>query len=99
MLRAVSPKNSRAVVGDTFPVGSPDADSIAAVALLAPTTTTHSVNNSQRYVDLAFSLGQANELVVTAPAGANLAPPGAYMLFLIDGDGVPSEARFVSLTP
>ena len=92
-----SPK--RVGYGDTFPVGSPDADSIAAVALLAPTTTTHSVNNSQRYVDLAFALGQANELVVTAPAGANLAPPGAYMLFLIDGDGVPSEARFVSLTP
>ncbi len=35
---------------------------------------------------------------LTAPANANLAPPGYYMLFLLDADGTPSKARFVRLT-
>src|SRR6185312_3101021 len=30
---------------------------------------------------------------------ANIAPPGFYMLFLLDSDGVPSKAAFIQLTP
>jgi hypothetical protein len=31
-------------------------------------------------------------LNITAPTDANLAPPGYYMLFLVDSNGVPSVA-------
>src|SRR5262249_10217691 len=34
-------------------------------------------------------------LTIQAPANANLAPPGYYMLFIVNGAGVPSVAPFV----
>ena len=49
---------------------------------------------NQRYVPLVFS-ASAGSLSVTAPANANLAPPGYYMLFIVSTNGVPSIARFV----
>src|ERR1044072_9498040 len=36
-------------------------------------------------------------LTVTAPPNAKVAPPGYYMLFLVDANGVPSVATFVQL--
>ena len=39
----------------------------------------------------------AGGLNVVAPS-ANLAPPGPYMLFILNGNGVPSVARIVTLT-
>ena len=57
---------------------------------------THSDNMEQRYIPLAFTAG-ATSLTATAPANANVAPPGLYMLFLVDANGVPSVARMVSV--
>ena len=59
-------------------------------------SVTHSNNMEQRYVPLTFTAG-ATSLTATAPANANIAPPGFYMLFIIDTNGVPSVARMVSL--
>jgi hypothetical protein len=33
-----------------------------------------------------------------APANPNIAPPGWYVLFLVDEDGVPSVANWLHLT-
>ena len=49
---------------------------------------------SQRFLPLAFAAG-GTSLTVTAPADANLAPPGYYLLFLVDTSGVPSVAATV----
>lgn len=57
---------------------------------------THSDNMEQRYIPLSFTAG-ATSLTATVPANANLAPPGFYMLFIIDANGVPSVARMVSV--
>ncbi len=35
----------------------------------------------------------------TAPADGNIAPPGYYLLFLVDQDRVPSVAKWIRLTP
>ena len=43
-----------------------------------------------------FTAGTGS-LTVTAPANANLAPPGVYMLFVVDAAGVPSVAHMVTL--
>jgi hypothetical protein len=37
-------------------------------------------------------------LTIQAPANANLAPPGYYMLFIVDTNGVPSVATMVKLS-
>lgn len=39
------------------------------------------------------------QLLVNAPGHANCAPPGYYMLFVIDDLGVPSVARWIQLLP
>ena len=36
-------------------------------------------------------------LTAASPANGNVAPPGVYMLFLIDDEGVPSVSRMVSI--
>ncbi|QEH32282.1 Chitodextrinase precursor [Aquisphaera giovannonii] len=82
--------------GSSFFVGTPDGSSIASVALVRNGSVTHSFNMDQSYVPLAFSQ-TAGGLTVQAPSDANLAPPGYYMLFLVNSNGVPSIAPFVRL--
>jgi hypothetical protein len=33
------------------------------------------------------------------PPNGNLAPPGYYLLFVVDHDRIPSEGRWIRLTP
>ena len=70
--------------------------SIQKVALVRLGAVTHSNNMEQRYIPLSFTAG-ATSLTASAPANANIAPPGFYMLFIIDANGVPSVARMVTL--
>jgi hypothetical protein len=83
--------------GAQFTIGAGDAASIRRVALVRLGAVTHSDNMEQRYIPLAFAPGTTT-LTATAPANANVAPPGMYMLFVVDANGVPSVARMVSLT-
>lgn len=84
--------------GTRFAVSTPDAGSIAKVGLVRPGAVTHSVDMDQRYVPLSFSAG-ADSLTVNAPPNANVAPPGPYMLFIVDAAGVPSMAKMVTVPP
>jgi PKD repeat protein len=52
----------------------------------------------QRLVGLAYTSG-AGSLNVTAPPNGNIAPPGYYMLFMLNSAGVPSVASFIRLSP
>jgi len=85
------------LVGLTFTVETPDAASIASVSLMRPSSVTHGFDQNQRYVPLDFTVG-SGELEITAPPDTNVAPPGVYMLFLVNQTGVPSIAEFVLLT-
>jgi len=80
-----------------FAITTPNAASIGKVALVRLGAVTHSVNMEQRYVPLSFTAG-AGAINATAPANANVAPPGIYMLFVIGAEGVPSVARMVRVT-
>jgi galactose oxidase len=82
--------------GSSFSVSTPDGGSIAKVTLVRPGSVTHAINMSQRYMSLPFTVSTGG-LSVTAPASGNLAPPGDYLLFLVNSDGVPSVGRFVNL--
>jgi fibronectin type 3 domain-containing protein len=84
--------------GDTFTVQTPDASRIASVALMGLGSVTHAFNANQRYLPLTFQQS-AGGIDVTLPQNANLAPPGYYMLFLVDTNGVPSIAPMIRVTP
>jgi hypothetical protein len=77
-----------------FAISTPNAASIAKVALVRLGAVTHSVNMEQRYVPLSFT-ANGGSVNATAPANPNVAPPGVYMLFVIGADGVPSVAKMV----
>ncbi len=82
--------------GSPFEITTPEAASIAKVGLVRLGAVTHSVDMDQRYIPLAFTRG-SGALTATAPANENIAPPGPYMLFVVNADGVPSVAKMVSV--
>jgi Domain of unknown function (DUF1929) len=82
--------------GGAFSVQTPDAASIASVVLVRAPAVTHAFDMDQRLVGLAFTAG-AGTLNVTGPPNANIAPPGYYLLFLVNSAGVPSVANFVQV--
>ena len=80
--------------GASFDVTTPNAAQIAHVSLIRSPSVTHAIDMNQRFQYLNFTPG-AGKVTVQAPANANLAPPGDYMLFLVDTNGVPSVASFI----
>jgi hypothetical protein len=83
--------------GGQFVVSTPDAASISQVVLVKDGSSTHAFDMDQRLVGMNFTAGSGT-LTVTAPPNANIAPPGYYMVFLINSAGVPSVASFVLLS-
>jgi hypothetical protein len=77
---------------------TPQANQVKWISLIRPGLTTHSFNGTQRLVDVPFTLEPPDTLNANVPAERNIAPPGWYMLFLTDQDGVPSVARWVHLS-
>ncbi|MCH7701097.1 MAG: DUF1929 domain-containing protein [Planctomycetes bacterium] len=82
----------------TFTIETPQADEIESVVLIRLTAVTHMVNFSQRYVGLDYTVDNSNELTATAPPNGRFAPPGYYMLFIVNSAGVPAVASMVQLT-
>lgn len=83
--------------GRTFFINTPDAATIKSVVLVRAGAVTHSFDMEQRLVGLSFK-NVSGVLQATAPANGNLAPPGYYLLFIIDDAGVPSVAQFIHLS-
>jgi hypothetical protein len=82
--------------GSSFSVGTPEGSTITSAVLMRPGAMTHMFDMEQRRVPLSFSQTSGG-LTVQAPANGNIAPPGYYLLFLLNANGVPSIGRFVRL--
>ena len=83
--------------GSTFQLQTPDAASITSVVLARAGAVTHAFDMDQRLVGMSFTSGNG-VLNVTAPPSGNIAPPGYYLLFLLNSAGVPSVGSFVQLS-
>ncbi|MEV7686205.1 galactose oxidase early set domain-containing protein [Streptomyces bungoensis] len=70
---------------------------VAKAELIRPAAVTHSSDPNQRFVDLPMSVS-GNNVDLNVTSNPNLAPPGWYMLFAVDANGVPSVAEWVHLT-
>lgn len=79
-------------------IQTPQATQVKWISLIRPGLTTHSFNGTQRLVDVPFTLVPPNRLTANIPGEPTVAPPGWYMLFLTDHDGVPSVAQWVHLS-
>ncbi len=85
-----------AAYGANFFVGTPDASRIAGVVLTAPAAVTHNFDENARYVPLNYGI-TAGGVNVAPPANGNLAPPGPYLMWIIDTNGVPSVASWITI--
>jgi Domain of unknown function (DUF1929) len=86
--------------GGSFSVTTPDAASIRKVHLIRLASTTHAFDMGQRLRSLTYQLSaDGTGLSITAPASGRLAPPGPYMLFLVNLAGVPSVGQIVRVGP
>ena len=83
--------------GSTINVSSPDAGSIASAALIKLPANTHAEDFAQTYVPLPFTAGSGS-LDLQMPASGTIASPGYYMLFIVNGAGVPSVAKIIQVT-
>jgi hypothetical protein len=82
--------------GAKFNITTANASTIVRVALMRPGATTHADDFDQRYVDLTFTVG-SDGIQATAPANSSQAPPGYYMLVIVNSSGVPSVMPFLQL--
>lgn len=83
--------------GAEFTVETPQANSIARVALIRTGSVTHGFNPDQRYVGCRFERSGPGRLEVSAPPNSAIAPPGYYLLFVVTANRVPSVGRFVQV--
>lgn len=102
--RITSPVDPEWTYGDTrrITVDRP----IANAELIRPAAVTHSSDPNQRFVELPLTVeengegegeGEGVTVDLNVTANPNLAPPGWYMLFVVDTNGVPSVAEWVKL--
>jgi hypothetical protein len=85
-------------IGQSFALDVAGAAGISRVTLVKTGSVTHGWNMEQRFLELGFS-ANGGSLSVQAPARLTDAPPGTYLLFVIDSMGVPSEGRIVRIEP
>jgi galactose oxidase len=85
------------VYGQAFELKVANAEVIAKVTLIRLASVTHSFDQNQRLNTLSFTRGQG-ALNVTAPANANVCPPGHHMLFMVDANGTPSVGHIVRIS-
>ena len=74
--------NFQLAPGTAFPT-------ISRVAIMRFGSATHGFDYDQRYVGLAFTQTSPGVLSVVGPPNSGIAPPGYYMLWLLDSGGQP----------
>ncbi|HKO14115.1 MAG TPA: galactose oxidase-like domain-containing protein [Acidobacteriaceae bacterium] len=88
----------------TFYVNYTSASPISSAVLVRTGSASHAFDMEQRLIGLCGPAPQpactgSGSLNLISPPNGNIAPPGYYMLFLLDSAGVPSIAQFIQLSP
>jgi len=83
--------------GDTVSIETPAAGALKWASLVRNGVATHSFNTNQRLVDLPIASQGGGVVEVEVTGEPNVAPPGWYMLFLVDDQGIPSAAKWIHL--
>ncbi|GJL75335.1 galactose oxidase-like domain-containing protein [Nitrosomonas sp.] len=92
--------NSPAIInfGAGFTIDTPDAANISEVILMAAGAVTHGFNMTQRGVECVINGAGIASIDVIAPPNGNIAPPGWWILFILNANRIPSEGRWIRLS-
>jgi hypothetical protein len=87
--------------GSSFAISTTNPLSISSISLIGLSSVTHQFNSGQRFIPLNFTK-TSTSLTATAPSAispgtSNIAPPGYYMLFILNAQGTPSVAKIIRL--
>jgi hypothetical protein len=94
----ISSAPTSATYGGTITIGTSQASNIKWAHLIRPMATTHCLDTEQRVVDLPIASPRtSNSLNVTVTNNRNIAPPGYYMLFIVNNSNVPSVAKWIQI--
>lgn len=85
--------------GDSFTIDVDDAFAVDRLSFVKTGAVTHSLNMESGRMDLDFTVLNANQIRVELPDNPNIVGAGNWMLFAIDGEGVPSVAPIISVEP
>jgi hypothetical protein len=78
---------------------TPNAPAITEVVLIRPGAVTHGFNMSQRFIGCEITGGGATSVTAQSPPDGNVAPPGWYLLFIVDSARIPSTGAWIRLSP
>ena len=83
--------------GGTITIPTPDASSITSVSLVKIPNTTHHFDFELRLVWLQIQSTTSSSVTVSSPINANLAPPGYYLIHVLNSLGVPSAGQIIQI--
>ena len=83
-------------IGETFGVDIAGTGAISRVAMIKTASVSHSWNTEQRFIELTFQQN-GGQLNIQAPTRAGDAPPGYYLLFVLNAAGTPSIAKIAKV--
>lgn len=84
--------------GASITITTPSPGTIMRVVLMRPGAVTHGLNMSQRAIECEITAQTATTITVTAPPNGNVAPPGPYLLFIVDDNRIPSAGRWIRVS-
>ena len=83
--------------GSSIIIPTPSPASISSVSLVRLMALTHHHDANQRLVWLQITGTSSGSITVSAPINANIAPPGYYMIHVLNSSGVPSIAKIIAI--
>ena len=83
--------------GASITIPTPDAANVARVSLVKTGCQTHHYDTDMRLIWLPITSRGTNSVTVSAPINANIAPPGYYMIHVLNGSLVPSTAQIIQI--
>jgi len=105
-ITSISPASGAVGYNSLLAVNYTSTSAITSAVLVRSGSVTHSFDMEQRLIGLCGPApqqpncsGAGGVINLTTPPNSNVAPPGHYMLFLLNSAGVPSKAVFIQLTP
>ena len=68
---------------------------IGKVSLIRLPTFTHGFNSNIRFIWLQIQSRVSSSVTVSAPVNPKIAPPGRYLIHVLNSTGVPSKAKVI----
>jgi hypothetical protein len=83
--------------GGSITIPSSQAANINSVSLVRLSSSTHHYDTEQRLIWLQITNRSSNSVIVSSPLNAKLAPPGYYMIHVLNRSNIPSIARIIKI--